>query len=145
MKAVLARTFTGRLTRAKREGLRIDVPLLVSQGSPGAPLVNGAGQSGVALNVKGLTAGYQVLEGYWLTILDFAGTRYLHQVVTSVTANGSGLATVQIDPPIRANFLDNATIQLATPQVEGLVTSSVSWPLDYNQFIVISFDIEESA
>lgn len=142
-----ARTFLARLTRAKREGLQIALPLLgVSQGSPGTPVVDGAGQAGAALALRGMTPGYQIKDGFWLTATETNGTAYLHQVAVAATVAGNGKATVQIEPPLRAPFPDGATVQIAAPIVQGFVDGdSLGWDVPLNRMIAPSFVIEEFA
>ena len=138
-----ARTFTGRLTRAKREGVKITLPLIVPQGSPGSPVVDGAGQSGTSLAVRGLTVGYPAKEGFWLTIYEADGTGYLHQVVETVRADAAGEATLSIEPALRAPFADGATIELAAPTVEGFVDGGEwGWSIPVNRLVAVGFTVE---
>lgn len=146
MKADVARTFTSRLVRAQRAGLRMKVPLLgVSQGSPGAPVVDGANPSGTALPVRGCTPGYVFDEGFWLTLIDAAGDYFLHQVVGSVVVDGLGKATVSIETPIRAPMADGATVLVAEPMVQGFI-EEVSWGMRLGNMVDgIGFTLEEAA
>lgn len=128
--------FIARFQTAKREGLRIDFPLLDrSQGAPGAPVVNGANPTGTSLPVKRLTAGYAVKEGYWLTLIDANGNGYLHCVTEAVRASAVGLATLTIEPPIRAPIPDEAVILLAKPTIEGVVVEEVGWSLSIDKLV----------
>lgn len=146
MQADTARVFISRLLKAKSEGLRLTWPLLgVSQGTPGSPVVNGSGAAGTSLPLRGLTPGYTVKEGYWLTVVDGSGNRYLHNVGANVTANGSGVATVTVTPMLRAALADGATVLLAEPTVDGLVTEVFRWPLPTSRLIEIAFSMEEAA
>lgn len=112
--------FTSRLKRAKRQGLQVVIPLLRSQGIPGAPVVDGAGQSGSSIDVKGFNLGYIIREDYWLTIIEADGTAYLHSVVETVVAT-DGTATIEIEPPLRAPFPDEAEIEFAAPYMQGFM------------------------
>jgi hypothetical protein len=148
MKPDVARRFVARLVAARREGLRIEYPLLgLSQGAPGAPLVDGADPTGTSLPVKGLTPGYSIKEGYWLTLIDTAGNRYLHCTTTAVMADPSGDATLTIEPPIRAPLPNEAVILLAQPTVEGFVVEDVGWSLSLDRLVRFggSIVIEEAA
>lgn len=146
MKADVARAFTSRLVRAQRDGLRMKVPLLgVSQGAPGTPLVNGANPSGTVLPLKGCTPGYEFGEGYWLTLVDAAGDYFLHQVVGSAIANGSGNVTLSVETPIRAPFADSATVLVAAPMIQGFI-ENVSWGMRLGNLVEgIGFTLEEAA
>lgn len=146
MKADTARVFVSRLLDAKSEGLRIEFPLLdVSQGNPGSPVVDGAGQAGKTLAVRGLNPGYVCKEGYWLSIEDADGQHYLHNVRATVRADSSGDATLAITPALRVPFADGATIHLAKPMIEGLVDGNEwSWQLPVNKLIALAVTIEEA-
>ena len=56
-------------------------------GSPGAPLVNGSGQSGTTLSVKGMTNGYVVRKGQFLSVVT-DGRRFLYRAAANVTVSG---------------------------------------------------------
>lgn len=139
-----SRTFIGRLQRAKREGVKVKLPLIVPQGSPGSPVVDGSGQSGNSLEVRGFLAGYPAKKGFWLTITDASGVGYLHQVVETVRADTGGLATLAIEPPLRAPFADGDVIELAAPTIEGFVDGeSFSWSVPVNRLVAVQFAMEE--
>lgn len=145
MSEVDGRIFVSRLIRAKREGLRVEYPLLsVNQGSPGAPKVNGSGQTGFTLAAKGFTAGYAGKEGYWFSI-ERAGQHYLHNITADFTADVSGNATVNIYPALRTPFLNNDNLHFATPKIEGVVDGDeIGWQLSLAHLIEFSVTIEEA-
>lgn len=142
-----SRKFLARLQRAKREGIEIVLPLLgVSQGIPGAPVVDGAGQAGTAIALRGLTPGYVAKEGFWLTISEADGTAYLHSVAETAVADSAGNMTVEIEPPLRAPFADGDAVELARPFVQGFVDGdSLAWEVPLNRLIAPSFVLEEYA
>jgi hypothetical protein len=146
MKADVARSFTSRLVRAQRDGLRMAVPLLgVSQGAPGTPQVDGVNPSGTVLPLKGCTPGYTFGEGYWLTLIDATGDYYLHQVVGSAIVNGSGKVTLSIETPIRAPIANSANVLVAAPMVQGFI-EDVAWGMRLGNLIEgIGFTLEEAA
>lgn len=144
MTADTGKVFLSRLIQAKRDGIKLAYPLIgISQGSPGTPVVNGAGQSGTTLNVRGCTAGYSVQEGYWLSISN--GTRsYLHVVTAAATANGTGNIALTIAPALRYPFADGAAINLTAPVIDGFVVGEEwAWSLDINHHVGLSVSIEE--
>ncbi|MGV1682900.1 hypothetical protein [Sphingopyxis sp. NJF-3] len=143
----VSRIFVARLLKAKREGLRIAFPLIdVPQGAPGSPVVDGAGQTGTSLAIRGLTPGYAAKEGYWLSIEDENGQHFLHNVSEAARADGSGEVTLNITPELRAPFLDGATVHLAKPMVEGFVDGNEwSWTIPVNKLVAIEFTLEEAA
>lgn len=119
-----------RLTRAKNEGLRVDYPLQgVSQGAPGAPVVNGTDSGGRVLKLRGLTVGHVVKEGYWLNLIGSDGVRYLHMVAGTVAVGSDGLATLAVEPPLRIFPADGDAVELARPVIEGQIVSDIGWAL----------------
>ena len=140
-----ARVFVSRLARAKFEGVRIPLPLLVAQGAPGSPVVNGAGQAGSTINLRGMTNGYVAAEGYWLSIVNAAGQHFLHCVTASVTVAG-GVAAVGIVPELRTPFADGAAVHLVAPQIEGFVEGEEwSWAIPLDRLVRLEFPLEEAA
>lgn len=142
-----ARVFISRLKRAKRQGLRIPFPLVdVNQGSPGAPVVDGAVPTGHTLPLRGLTPGYACKEGYWLSIEDENGRHYLHSVSISGRAAADGTLEVELDEALRWPFEDGATVHLAKPMVEGFVRGEEwQWAIPVDRLIRLEFPLEEAA
>lgn len=135
------RVMVARLIAGKQGGIRVELPMLQDQGVPGSPVV--ATATGRTLALSGLTPGYVILEGYWLSIVK-SGQHYLHSVGVGATANGSGLATIELNELLRDTFTAGAVVHLAAPQVEGLVSGDdVSWQFDPSRIIDIEFEIEE--
>lgn len=142
----LGRVVVSRLLRAKTEGIRIEWQLVgIEQGSPGAPLVKGAGQTGSSLLCDGFRFGYGFSEGFWLSI-ENGGQHYLHNVAASGAANGSGEATLTLTPPLRVSPADNSPVHLQKPMIEGLVDGE-EWAWEYSlaHHVGIQFTIEEAA
>jgi hypothetical protein len=133
------------LLQAKRQGLRMEVPLLGrSQGNPGLPVVDGANPAGTSLPLRGMYDGYSLRPGYWLTLIDAAGDYYLH-MVTAVATVASGIVTATIEPPIRQPFADGATVLISRPKVQGWLTDELSWALNPGEIVNgVSFTIEEA-
>ena len=138
-----ARVMLSRLLAAKQEGLRVPYPLLHNQGSPGAPLLNGAVTTGRAIIVDGLTPGYACMEGYWLS-LEKDGRHYLHSVRVGGVANGAGQLTITLNELLRDSFADNTPVHLAKPMIEGLVDGDeYAWATAVDRVTPIEFSIEE--
>lgn len=135
------RVMVARLIAGKQDGVRVKLPLLQPQGSPGAPVVVTA--TGRTLELSGLTPGYAILEGYWLSLVK-SSQHFLHNVRVGATANGSGLATIELNELLRDTFAAATVVNLATPQVEGLLTGDDwSWQFDPDRIVDIEFEIEE--
>jgi hypothetical protein len=143
---ILGNVMVSRLLAAKSKGIRLPYPLLRDQGYPGSPLVDGAGQSGETLSLKGVTPGYACLEGYWISIEDQNGRHYLHNVQQTGVATTGGLLEIQITPMLRWPFLNNAVVHIAKPMVEGFVDGDEwAWNLSVNRVVPIEFTVEEAA
>lgn len=144
MRPPVSSGFIALLKRGKRQGVRIPVLLPRSQPAAGSPVVNGAGQSGTTLSVRGFTASYAVGQDFWITIIDASGRGYLHTVVEAATANGSGVASLQIEPPLRTPFADGAQINITTPFIEGeLLGETFSYGFESMRQTPLTITIEE--
>lgn len=138
------RVMVSRLIAAKQQGMRIEFPLLHSQGSPGAPLTVGAISTGKTLALDGLTPGYVYKEGYWLSLVK-SGQHYLHSVRVGGRASDSGTLTITLNEMIRDSFPDNTVVHLAKPMVQGFVEGDEwAWSLAVDRVIPIEFALEEA-
>ncbi len=138
-----ARGWVADLIAAKMGGARMDYPLENAQPPSGAPVVDGAGQAGTTLVLRGVDNAFECKKGFWLSIEDATGRHYLHNIRSEATVTGGSL-TVQISPELRAPFLDGATVNLTTPKIEGLIDGDEwSWDLTGAQVTPIRFTIEE--
>lgn len=148
-----ARRIVARLLAAKSEGLKVEYPLQgVDQGNPiradGSTFaVNGAGQSGNTILLRGGVPAYAAKEGFWLTIHN--GNRnaqgYLHNVKVGGIADASGALPLAITPNLRNPFPDGAHVEFAKPTIEGLVDNDISWQLAIGELVdSLTFTIEEA-
>ncbi len=88
-------------------------------GNEGTPLVDGGGQLGSTLDVDGITPGYVIKKGAFISVIS-SSRRYVYQVTAEATATGLGEAALSIQPPLRVSPNNNDTVEIATPKVEGL-------------------------
>lgn len=109
----------------------------------GAPVVNGAGQLGPSLFVRGLTPGVIVPPGKWLSVI-VNGRRYAYLTTAKVTAGGTGEVVLFIFPMIRRPAPNGATIELAAPKIEGLVQGAVERSVRRIGTISLGFSVMES-
>ena len=110
-------------------------------GAPGAPLVKGAGQIGSALIVDGLTPGYVIRKGQFLSVLT-GGQRFLYRARADVTASG-GEATIQLGTLLRRPPADNAVVELAQPMIEGFVRDLGEWTVGVDRLVSLQFTVRE--
>jgi len=107
--------------------------------APGAPLVNGADQSGYTLVTDGWTASQTNIlrAGDWIEVGGL-----LRMVVADVDSDGSGNATLDISPGIGAGQspADNAAIVTTNPKGKfRLVEDRVKWDSDMLRLGMMSF------
>lgn len=101
----------------------------------GTILVNGGSQTGNALAVDGVSAGGTILKGSYIQV----GV-YLYMVVEDATANGSGEATLSIEPALRTSPGNNDPVTVSNPKcIMRLVEDSVQWSGDRASTITLQF------
>ncbi|BBF70185.1 hypothetical protein [Sphingomonas bisphenolicum] len=139
------RVWVNRLIRGQTAGARMEYPLLdFNPGTPGAFVVDGNGQAGTLLTVKGGAPGYQFKEGQPFNLI-IGGKYYLDFIAADVAANGSGNAIIPLSQMMRAQPSDGAALLITQPVVEGwVVDDQVSWELALNRSTALSFTIHES-
>ncbi len=100
---------------------------------------------GTTIALKGLAVGQTLAEGQFFSIIH-SGRRYLHQKSGSatVTADGSGEASITIEPPLRVGVSVDDVVEIATPTIEGiLVGNEREWTIDLARLYGIAFSIKE--
>jgi hypothetical protein len=133
------RIFSTRLARALTLGVMCFVlqPGLII-GAPGSVLIDGNGQTGSTLNLKGFAAGYVVREGQFFSIIH-AGRRYLHMAAEDLAASGGGTMVLPIVPMLRISPSDGDTVEFAAPIIEGWLSGNMAeWQLLLEPFTQIS-------
>jgi len=93
----------------------------------GSPLVSGAAQTGTSLTVNGAGAN----KTAWLKdgdFISFGTIPELHMVKADANTNGSGVATLSIEPPIRVSPNNGAQITIVRPVAHMMLTESdIAW------------------
>lgn len=139
------RIWVNRLVRGQQEGARIEYPLLdFYPGVPGSFVVDGAGQSGKLLNLRGGTPNYAFYEGQPFS-LQIGGQHYLDFVAASAVANATGEATISLTQMLRAEPGDGDPVHISKPMIEGFIMGDqVSWDISLERLIGLSFEIHEA-
>lgn len=138
------RVMVARLIAGKQEGIRIELPILHNQGSPGSPRLSAAVTTGKVIQLENLTPGYFCKEGYFLSLVK-DGRHYLHSVRSAGMASGAGTLTVTLNEMLRNSFPDETPVHLAKPMIEGFVEGDEwAWSLSVDRVIPIEFAIEEA-
>ena len=103
-------------------------------------LVKGGSQTGVSLACDGATASVMTLrEGEYFQL----GNGF-HAMTADATADGSGNVTLNFKPALRASPADNATVELANPQMLVHLTSEISKATDDDKAGAFVLSFEES-
>ncbi len=111
--------------------------------SGGSPLVNGAGQSGKVLLVDGLSAGATGKRGDYFQLGSGATSR-LYKLTKDMAANGSGQATLDFQPRLRATPADNDPLVLASPVGLMMRTeNATSWSIELAMLYGLTFNAME--
>lgn len=110
-------------------------------GAPGTPRVNGAGQSGSALVIDGLTNGYVIRKGQFLSVIT-QGRRFLYRAKANVTVSG-GTATVPLRTMLRFPPADNDVVEIAQPMIEGFVRDLGEWAVGVDRLVGLQFTVRE--
>lgn len=133
-----------RLIRAKRMGLRAEFPLVRPQPLQDA-VVDGAGQAGTTLRVRGLFRGQVIREGFWISVVRASGQHYLHNVAGEVVVDADGRAALPLSEMLRWPFADGDPVKIVRPMIEGIVDGDEqAWSLSIEHFVGIEFTIEEA-
>lgn len=144
MEIDVARYWIAALTRGKRYGVRLKLLQPgIAIGAPGTPLVDGDGQAGDVLNIKGMTPHYPLVVGQWFNHVQ-DGFNYLYQISGPGDADGTGDVAAQIEPPLRAEAMDDDALNFGGPVIEGLlVGQGQSWTLNTALHTGLAFTIRE--
>lgn len=140
------RIYVSRLMQALTEGALFAFVQDLDVGAPGASIaVNGAGQQGSTLNLKGFPSGYTVLEGQFFSII-YAGRRFLHYATADTAAAANGTMALPIGPMLRISPNDAAVCEFAMPMIEGFLANAqqLKWQLQTAPYADIKFTIEEA-
>lgn len=118
-------------------------------GTPGNPVVNGAGQTGAALAIRSGAPGYTFKAGQFFDyVTSYGGVarRFVHMVSAQVTLSGGGAGTLAIWPLIRVSPNDGDALEVTTPQLEGfiqLANKRLPWTIELVRRIGVKFTVVE--
>lgn len=105
------------------------VPLGGAADDPGTPVVDGGGQTGSALTIRGLPysmSGYLLAGDYFS--LGTGSSARLYMCLEDVDADNNGYASITCWPPLRGSPTDGDEITIDTPQGVFALTQNInSW------------------
>jgi hypothetical protein len=131
-------------SRATGVELVLGWPQPIGPISVGTPVIDGAGQGGTQLALRGLTASAVVPQGGYFTLTS-GGRRYLHSVTDAAAANTSGRAVLSIEPMLRVTPSDADSIDFS-PTIQGFTDGvGLDWDDQYRRWQTFSFTLSESA
>ena len=109
----------GALVPYRQDGLKV--------GIPGAPTVNGAGQSGTTLLIHNFTPVYSVRFGQAFSLVH-AGRRYLHFAAEDRVVASDGTITLAIFPMLRVIPADGDLCEFGIPMIQGSLSGNeLAW------------------
>lgn len=126
--------------RGAANDFQVPVDPVAQSAATATPLVNGAGQLGRTLNTDGWPTSTTVLQaGQYVTI-----NNQLLQLTENVTSNGSGVATLTFEPPIRVSPSDNAAIEFKNPYCLMYLVEEPTLSVEAGYVYSLSLNLRES-
>lgn len=131
--------------RNEADTVIIEIPQMgLEIGAPGATRVNGSGQSGANLAIKGFTPSYAVRKGQCFNHLGNDGELRIYVADADVIADGSGNATVPLETMLNWPPLNNDIIDFADVRIEGFAAvERGSFLQDGDGWHHVRFTVEE--
>lgn len=127
-------------SRGRANDFQIPVDTTAQSAASATPLVNGAGQTGRTLATDGWPLSSTVLvAGQFVTI-----NNQLLQLTENVTSNGSGVATLTFEPPIRTSPADNAAIEYKNPYCLMYFVEEPTLSVENGYVYSLSLNLRES-
>jgi hypothetical protein len=127
-------------SRGKANDFQIPVDPTAQSSAVATPLVNGASQTGRTLNSDGWPVSSTVLvAGQFVTI-----NNQLLQLTENVTSNGSGVATLTFEPPIRTAPSDNTAIEFKNPFCLMYMVEEPTLSVENGYVYSLSLNLRES-
>lgn len=138
-----AREWLDLRTEADTVVLPLDQPGLVKPPYP-ATNVNGSGQSGASLNIKGFNPGDVIQKGQVINHIGSDGLSRIYIADAEATANGSGIMVLPLETMLNWPPLNNDIVEINDVVIEGFATVEPgSWLQDGSGYHNIRFTVEE--
>jgi hypothetical protein len=139
------RVWASALAQAVESGAVMPIVQDIDTGAPGAPVVSANVASGSILPLSGVTPGYQLRAGQFISIIH-AGRRYVYTIREAVTVGVGGAVSASIFPLLRTALSTGDVVEVATPMIEGWIDSAFGWDVLQTPMIQIpDFTIVEAA
>lgn len=92
-------------------------------GDPGIVQVDGAGQLGSTINLKGFAANYEMVYGQALS-LSVGGRWYLHFAAAATIADGTGKMALPLFPMLRKSPANGDPVEIVDPKIQGSISGN---------------------
>ena len=126
--------------RGRANDFQIPVDPTAQSASASTPLVNGASQTGRTLATDGWPVSTTVLVACQFVTIN----NQLLQLTENVTSNGSGVATLTFEPPIRVSPADNAAIEYNNPYCLMYFVEEPTLSVENGYVYSLSLNLRES-
>lgn len=127
-------------SRGKANDFQVPVDPTAQSSAVATPLVNGANQTGRTLSTDGWPVSSTVLQaGQFVTI-----NNQLLQLTENITSNGSGVATLTFEPPVRVAPSDNAAIEFKNPYCLMYLVEEPTLSVETGYVYSLSLNLRES-
>ncbi|WP_312126575.1 hypothetical protein [Brevundimonas sp.] len=112
-------------------------------GEPGSPRVSGGGQIGSVLKLKGVSPGYQVRKGQFLSVHDGGVRHFMYRASAAVVAAPDGTMNVPLYTLLRHPHAGDSVVDIREPKVEGYPRDVSDREVYDNHNVKLSFKIRE--
>ncbi|MDX3908425.1 MAG: hypothetical protein QHC67_01205 [Sphingobium sp.] len=145
MAAELARRWVAALAQGVDRGAVMAIPQDIDVGDPGAPLLSASVTAGTTLPLKGMSAGYGVKAGQYLSIIH-SGQRYVHIFGADANVSAGGTINASVWPMIRTGLFVNDVVEIAAPKIEGWLDAQFEYDILQLPYVQLpDFTITERA
>lgn len=128
------------LSRGSANDFQVPVDATAQSALPNTVLTNGASQTGRSIATDGWPNSTTVLSaGQFVTI-----NNQLLQLTAAVTSNGSGQATLSVEPPVRAPVADNTAVEYKNPYCLMYLIEMPSYSVEPGYVYSLTLDLRES-
>lgn len=139
------RQLVAAMTEAISAGatMRVRLPNVpVGIESNAGSVVDGSGQLGSSVRLRGLVAGTTIVRWQPITI-EHAGVAFLHTAAAQVGVAGDGTVTVPIWPMLRFATVDGERVLVASPRIEGKLVGFKGASFERHRMEPLEFSIVE--
>lgn len=128
------------------EGETVIAPIFqpgLDTGEPGLPVINGGGQIGRYLRLRGLAAGYVLRKGQFLTVFDGGIRHFTYRASALVTAAADGTVVVPLYTLLRRPHAEASVVKIKKPLIEGYPREVSDMEVYDNHNVQVSFKVRE--